>query len=231
MELNAKRLVLRKSFVLMVVASGLICGIFPVPAVSDSLFSQPYTGYPMAWGSDTNQGFLIADDFTLISDSWLTDFHWWGAYAETPPGTSVPNDDWSLRIYPDLATLQNFGIYDSVVFTNLNPYYTGANTYFGNAVFGYSADFVTPLFLSAGTYYAMLFGHGVDPQFAGWAIADDTTVSSSWGYNPDFDLWSQTDTNQAFEITGTPIPEPTSLLLLGTGLGVLGLEAYRRRRK
>jgi hypothetical protein len=32
-------------------------------------------------------------------------------------------------------------------------------------------------------------------------------------------------------IEGSPIPEPTSLLLLGTGLGVLGLAAYRRRRK
>lgn len=30
---------------------------------------------------------------------------------------------------------------------------------------------------------------------------------------------------------GTPIPEPASLLLIGSGLGVLGLAAYRRNRK
>ena len=34
-----------------------------------------------------------------------------------------------------------------------------------------------------------------------------------------------------FDYDSAPIPEPTSLLLFGTGLGLLGLTAYRRKKK
>lgn len=44
--------------------------------------------------------------------------------------------------------------------------------------------------------------------------------------------WSDPGWNYAaIDNLGINIPEPASLLLLGTGLGVLGLAAYRRRRR
>ena len=42
--------------------------------------------------------------------------------------------------------------------------------------------------------------------------------------------WSQQSTDQDFEITRTPIPEPTTLLLFGTGLAAVAVRMRRGKR-
>lgn len=51
------------------------------------------------------------------------------------------------------------------------------------------------------------------------------------GFNGDVVAGDTITVNYRWDLEVNLIPEPTSLLLLGTGLGVLGLAVYRRRRR
>lgn len=200
--------------------------LLPTTADSDTIFSQPYVGPPHTAGfvSDAPTQ-IVADDFTLLSTSLLTDFHWWGGYTNTPPGVGVPPDAWTLTIYPDLGSLQSLSGGTDAFFTNLVRMPTGDITPSGNAVFAYTADFVTPVTLGPGMYYALLVGDGATSQLAGWTATGPSMGSPAW-FRASGGAWGRTDRDQAFEITGQAIPEPVTFLLLGTGLSVV---AARRR--
>jgi hypothetical protein len=99
-----------------------------------------------------------------------------------------------------------------------------------------SSDFLTPLSvtLSVG-YYALIFGSG---QFGtmgqGFMTTNNTDISGQASYFH----WNSSGwidggfVNTRFVVTGNPIPEPTTLCLMGFGLlGVLVVVIRRRRAK
>ena len=190
------------------------------PASAATIFSQPYPGPAPGTVSDSGHGQLAADDFTLLTTSILTDFHWWGSYTSTPDPLTAPIDSFSLTFFPDLASLISATGGVTANLTNIVRTSIGDFTPAGNAIFSYTADFVTGLAFSPGTYVVLLVGNS-GPQFFGWTDRPDGSAFVRLGGN-----WFVNTHGQAFEITGIAVPEPATLLLLG--IGVVSAAARRR---
>lgn len=170
----------------------------------------------------TNQ--QAADDFVLAATTSLDSFSWFGRYfANIAVADPV---DFSIRIFADIggqpaaAALHTFG-----VSVNASP--TGLD-FGGVPWFSYS----TPLavMLTAGTYWISVLENDAATPTVGnsqW-LWGDSTVGLRAIRNGDLDPWTAAlDLNHAFTLTGTQVPEPSTLAL--TALGILGLVRYRRR--
>jgi hypothetical protein len=177
------------------------------------------------WTSGTNTvANERASDFSIASGYRITDFHWWGLYQNPAGGTDlVAEDDFHIRIFSSENGLPSDLLYDFNVGSNVNRNQLSTR-------YEYSA-FITPLDLTPDILFwlSIVNDTGNDPDGWYWTTASDANPGDL--FRPtSADSWTIGMGEMAYQITGQPVPEPTSLILLCTGLSVIGVAAWRRKK-
>lgn len=166
----------------------------------------------------------VGDDFMIdVSPDPaynVTKVNFWGGFWN--PAGIAPIDEWQINFYADdggkptgsgLADPSTTALYSiTVPDANVTHTPTGASTEY------YEAPLPTVATLNSGTKYwvEIVAVVGFPPQ---WGIADVTVANGSPAVQgfPALNIpyWTQQVSDTAFQLEGVPVPEPTSLLLLG----------------
>ena len=217
-------------------------GTFPA---GDIIFDNigPNGGYTTGAGSPASQldpGYPFdsgaADDFTMNDAYFIEDVHWVGAFFT---GTGGPNtiQSFNIIIWPDANGVpaggtpvgnppdynQALAFYDIAGNANQMDNGDGTNSYW--------VDLPVPFETTAGTTY-WLEVQAVFPFAPQWAFQHTFGEQGNHAVQGfdflDLAFWSPVagPGDMAFQLTGTLVPEPATLMLLGCGTLVL----IRRRR-
>jgi hypothetical protein len=189
----------------------------------NEIFCQPWdgTGGIYASQNDTNGNgnyATVYDTFTLPGgvSAWdVESFHFYGGYFN--PGANPFISAIQLTFYADNAGAPG-GAIATGAFVNFNE------TFVGSGVYSYDLFFQSFDLLPGTPYWASVVGTvGFPPQW-GWA----TGVGPGLGYQAFFSPPAPVGASFAFGIDGTAVPEPGTLIMLGTG--ILGLAGSLRRK-
>jgi hypothetical protein len=191
---------------------------------ADILFSQPVMNGGVALASDFGRFQQEADSFTLSQLSSVQTIHWWGAYANN----DIRIDVFTLRMFSDTAGSPAITPFIDASAVNLVRTPTNLLDNLGDSIYEYHATLSNSVLFDAGTTYYLSI---VNNTLGVWDWVG-SRPGTHWARQDDASTWtaSSNETSFAFELIGTPVPEPSTLLLLGIGVfGVIGWTRQRRR--
>jgi hypothetical protein len=220
------------------------------PASADPiLYAQPPQSPVQSTRASQQQptpglAFQTFDSFLLAQDALITGISWQGSYFNTlisdPNFSPAANAlGFTVALYMDNAGAPGT-LLDSQTFSpsNAGQTFVGQQAFsptLGLSIYNYSASLGAGFLASAGTtYWLSVYAHSPDasPTEAQWGWnggsgGNGTSVQSVFGVPAVVNL------DRTFTIEGqpTPVPEPSTLLLLGMGGSALIARARRHRRR
>ena len=198
----------------------LLCLLAAIPASGQIYSNGPYNGNYDAW--TMNFGYIVSDTFTLPGASTVVGFDF---YTWSYPGDTPLTVDWAITAKENGGTVYGFGYGASIT-----------NTIISTNSYGYQINYdrvngLNVVLEGGGPYWLNLQNattKGGNPLY--WDENDGPSLASSSSLgtigSETFGIHVPCDGNSPD--CGPPSPEPSSILLFGSG--IVGLAGILRRK-